>query len=95
MAKPTPEEIEAARALVAAAYAEAALQMQAELDARLAPLREFVASPAFAEVKAAARAMAPTYRDDESLYVHLRPIPDFMDRLSNAMAVPSTPVASA
>ena len=95
MTKPTPEEIEAARAMVAAADAEAAQKVQAELDARLAPLREFIASTAFAEVRAATRTLAPTYRDDESLYVHLRPIPDFMDRLANSMGVSSAPGTSA
>jgi hypothetical protein len=93
MAKPTPEEIEAARAMVAEADAEAAREQQAVLVARFAPLRDFIASAAFAEVKTTVRSLAPTYRDDESIYVHLRPIADFMDRLDAAVLAAGVPEA--
>jgi hypothetical protein len=66
--KPTPEEVEAARAIVTAADAEEADKRTAEAQARaearealVARLRELVASPAYQEVKLAAAALVPDF----------------------------------
>lgn len=86
MTKPkrTPEEIAAMRAELNAIDAEEAQKMQAEREARYAPLREFVASDAFTEVQLQVRALVPAFRDDDAVYMHLKPIGDFMDRLTAA-----------
>lgn len=69
--KPTPEEIEAARAIVEQADAEEAAKRTAEAekkaeerDARYAKLREIVQSPAYAEVRDKMTALAPDFIAD-------------------------------
>lgn len=73
---PTPEEVEAARKIVADADAAVAAAQQAEREqaaaaheARLERLRAVVESPAYAEVQAAVVAVAPEFAAEGNAHV--------------------------
>lgn len=72
---------------------ERAARAAAERSAYLKPLADLIASPAWAEVRDAARALQPTYAADTKIAVHLNPLADFMSNLTSQLPPVSVTVA--
>lgn len=60
---------------------------------RFAPLRAMVESDAYKQVAEEAAALADSFRDVDSVDVHLRHLPGFMTRLTEAVTSAVTPPA--
>jgi hypothetical protein len=87
---PTPEEIEAARAMVAEADRVAAEEAQARHNAYLAPVRDLIASEAWTTVLDKLNEIREGYAADDSLSVHVDALAEIMPRLVGV--VPASPV---
>jgi iron-sulfur cluster repair protein YtfE (RIC family) len=80
----TEAEAEAMRAALNDFDAKRRQKEEEARAARLAPLREFVGSAAFAEVRDRAEELAPLFTDMAGIHVHLGPLPMFLQRLEDA-----------
>lgn len=84
---PTPEQIEAARQMVADADRKAALEAQAKHDAYLAPVRDLIGSEAWATVLDMLDNIRENYEADNTFSVHVNALAEIMPRLANVVPV--------
>jgi hypothetical protein len=85
--EPTPEEIEAARAMVAEADRRKAAEEQALREAYMEPVRSLVSSAAWTEVLEGLQSIADQYEGTADLSVHVNALAEIMPRLETIAGV--------
>lgn len=83
----TPEQIEEARTIVAAAEKKARDEAEAQRLAYLAPVTNLVTGDAFKAVLSEVRAMREAYEDNGSFSVHVNALSEIMPRLAQAAGI--------